>query len=93
MNQSQALDILTRNAGEVARRVQARDLGGGVILALFRMVKLATLHAIDDQAMVRQVEETVHARDYASSAVRAYLRAARAPVGGAFGSTRPLPYK
>ncbi len=43
--------------------------------------------------LMRQVEETVHARDYASSAVRAYLRAARATVGGAFGSTRPLPYR
>ena len=42
--------------------------------------------------LMRQVEETVHAGDYASSSVCAYLRAARATVGGAFGSTRPLPY-
>ena len=31
--------------------------------------------------LMRQVEETAHARDYASSAVRAYLRAARATGG------------
>ncbi|HVY46009.1 MAG TPA: hypothetical protein VHB21_09025, partial [Minicystis sp.] len=50
---------LTNVAGEVARRAQARELGAGVVTALFRLVKLATLHALDNQAVVRQIEETV----------------------------------
>src|SRR5262245_64643012 len=57
--QAQALDILTQNAGETVRRAQARDLAANVVQAVFRVVKLSTLHAIDNQAMVRQVDETV----------------------------------
>jgi hypothetical protein len=53
------LDVLTQNAGEMTRRVHARDLAANLVTAIFRVVKLSTLHAIDNQAMVRQVEETV----------------------------------
>jgi hypothetical protein len=53
------LDVLSQNSGEVARRVHARELAANVVTAVFRVVKLSTLHAIDNQAMVRQVEETV----------------------------------
>ncbi len=53
------LDVLTQNAGEMARRVHARDLAASIVTALFRLVKLSTLHSLDNQAMKRQIEETV----------------------------------
>lgn len=53
------LDVLTQNTGDAARRVHARDLAVHIVTAVFRLVKLATLHSIDNQAMVRQVDETV----------------------------------
>jgi curved DNA-binding protein CbpA len=56
---SGGLDVLTQNAGEMARRVQTRDLAASIVTALFRLVKLSTLHSLDNQAMKRQVEETV----------------------------------
>jgi curved DNA-binding protein CbpA len=43
----------------MARRVQTRDLAASIVTALFRLVKLSTLHSLDNQAMKRQVEETV----------------------------------
>jgi len=57
--QQSGLDVLTQNAGEMARRVHARDIAAAIVTALFRLVKLSTLHSIDNQAMKRQVEETV----------------------------------
>lgn len=54
------LDIITENVGENIRRVQARDLGATVIQSIFRLAKQATLHSLDNQAVVRQVEETSH---------------------------------
>ncbi|WP_437781860.1 DnaJ domain-containing protein [Sorangium sp. So ce1097] len=53
------VDVISQNMSENVRREQARDLAASVVQALFRLVKLSTLHAIDNQAMVRQVEETV----------------------------------
>ncbi|WP_437928932.1 DnaJ domain-containing protein [Sorangium sp. So ce291] len=53
------VDVITQNVSENIRREQARDLAASVVQALFRLVKLSTLHSIDNQAMVRQVEETV----------------------------------
>ncbi|NUO50933.1 MAG: DnaJ domain-containing protein [Polyangiaceae bacterium] len=51
------LDIITQNTGENIRRVQARDLGASVVQAVFRLAKQATLHSLDNQAVVRQVED------------------------------------
>ncbi|WP_437962913.1 DnaJ domain-containing protein (plasmid) [Sorangium sp. So ce119] len=53
------IDVISQNMSENIRREQARDLAASVVQALFRLVKLSTLHSIDNQAMVRQVEETV----------------------------------
>lgn len=53
------LDVFTQNSGEMARRLHARDLAANLVTAIFRVVKLSTLHAIDNQAMVRQVDDTV----------------------------------
>ena len=54
-----AVNVITQNVGENVRREQARDLAASVVQAIFRLVKLSTLHAIDNQAMVRQVDDTV----------------------------------
>src|SRR5262249_55665891 len=53
------LDVLTKNQSENVRRAHARELSAGVVTALFRLVKLSTLHSLDNQAMVRQIDETV----------------------------------
>ncbi len=53
------LDVMTKNAGDNVRKVHARELGANVVVALFRLVKTASLHSLDNQAMVRQVDETV----------------------------------
>jgi len=54
-----AVNVITQNVGENIRREQARDLAANVVQAVFRLIKAATLHAIDNQAVVRQVEDTV----------------------------------
>jgi DnaJ-domain-containing protein 1 len=59
------LDPSAKAPGEAARKVHARELATNVVIALFRLVKLSTLHSMDNQAMVRQVEETVlHVNEY-----------------------------
>jgi hypothetical protein len=53
------LDVMTQNTGENVRKVHARELAANVVTALFRLVKLSTLHSLDNQAMVRQIDDTV----------------------------------
>jgi len=57
--QGAGLDVMSQNQGENVRKVHARELAANVVVALFRLVKLSTLHSLDNQAMIRQVEETV----------------------------------
>jgi hypothetical protein len=57
--QGAGLDVMSKNQGENVRKVHARELAANVVVALFRLVKLSTLHSLDNQAMIRQVEETV----------------------------------
>ena len=52
------LDIVTNDAGELVRREHARDLGAGVVVAIYRLVKLAQVHDLANQAFVRQLEQT-----------------------------------
>src|SRR5580693_3886608 len=52
------LDIVTNDAGELVRREHARDLGAGVVVALYRLTKQAQLHDLGNQAFVRQLEQT-----------------------------------
>ncbi|MBX3233827.1 MAG: hypothetical protein KF837_41270, partial [Labilithrix sp.] len=52
------LDIVTNDAGENVRREHARDLGSGVVVAIYRLVKLAQMHDLGNQAFVRQLEQT-----------------------------------
>jgi HD-GYP domain-containing protein (c-di-GMP phosphodiesterase class II) len=52
------LDIVTNDAGELVRREHARDLGANVVLAVYRLAKLAQLHDLANQAFQRQLEQT-----------------------------------
>ncbi len=52
------LDIVTNDAGEGVRREHARDLGAGVVIAIYRLAKLAQVHDLTNQAFIRQLEQT-----------------------------------
>lgn len=52
------LDIVTNDAGELVRREHARDLGAGVVVAIYRLAKLAQVHDLQNQAFTRQLEQT-----------------------------------
>jgi hypothetical protein len=52
------LDIVTNDAGELVRREHARDLGANVVIAIYRLTKLAQLHDLTNQAFLRQLEQT-----------------------------------
>ena len=52
------LDIVTNDAGENVRREHARDLGSTVVVALYRLAKLAQMHDLGNQAFVRQLEQS-----------------------------------
>lgn len=51
------LDIVTNDTGELVRREHARELGGGVVVALYRLAKLAQMHDLGNQAFLRQLEQ------------------------------------
>lgn len=52
------LDIVTNDAGEFVRREHARELGAGVVIAVYRLAKLAQVHDLANQAFTRQLEQT-----------------------------------
>ncbi|HVH47022.1 MAG TPA: hypothetical protein VM925_31980 [Labilithrix sp.] len=52
------LDIVTNDAGELVRREHARELGGGVVVAIYRLAKLAQMHDLGNQAFLRQLDQT-----------------------------------
>ncbi|MBX3216975.1 MAG: hypothetical protein KF850_33390, partial [Labilithrix sp.] len=52
------LDIVTNDAGELVRREHARELGAGVVVAIYRLTKLAQMHDLGNQAFLRQLEQT-----------------------------------
>jgi len=52
------LDIVTNDAGELVRREHARELGAGVVISIYRLVKLAQMHDLANQAFTRQLEQT-----------------------------------
>jgi hypothetical protein len=52
------LDIVSNDAGELVRREHARDLGASVVIAIYRLAKLAQVHDLQNQAFVRQLEQT-----------------------------------
>ena len=52
------LDVAAQDGGELARLEDARDLGAGVVVALYRLARQAQLHDLANQAFVRQLEQT-----------------------------------
>jgi hypothetical protein len=52
------LDVMTNDAGELVRREHARDLGANVVLAIYRLAKLAQFHDLQNKAFQRQLEQT-----------------------------------
>ncbi len=52
------LDIVTNDSGELVRREHARELGASVVIAIYRLAKLAQVHDLTNQAFTRQLEQT-----------------------------------
>ena len=52
------LDIVSNDAGELVRREHARELGANVVIAVYRLAKLAQVHDLQNQAFTRQLEQT-----------------------------------
>jgi hypothetical protein len=52
------LDIVTNDAGDLVRREHARELGGGVVVAIYRLAKVAQMHDLGNAAFLRQLDQT-----------------------------------
>jgi HD-GYP domain-containing protein (c-di-GMP phosphodiesterase class II) len=52
------LDIVSNDAGELVRLEHARELGAGVVVAIYRLAKLAQMHDLTNQAFLRQLDQT-----------------------------------
>ncbi len=58
MTQAARVNIVSNNAGDLVRREHARDLGASVVVAIYRLAKLAKLHDLGNEALRRQLEQT-----------------------------------
>ncbi len=47
------------DSAQLARREQARELGAGLVLAIYRLLKIGQIHSVDNMAVVAQLEQTV----------------------------------
>src|SRR5688572_27722166 len=52
------LDLVSNDAGELVRRERARELGTEVVLAIYRLLRLARMHESSNKAFVSQLEQT-----------------------------------
>jgi hypothetical protein len=60
-----ALDVLTHDAGARVRKGRMREYGGVLVLHLFRLLKLAQMHSLENQAFRTQLDEAAAAfREY-----------------------------
>jgi hypothetical protein len=60
-----ALDALTHDAGSRVRKGRSRELGGPLVLHLFRLIKLVQMHSLENQAVRTQLNEAAAAfHDY-----------------------------
>lgn len=60
-----SLDALTHDAGARVRKGRTRELGGGLVHHLFRLLKLAQMHSLENQAFKTQLDEVASAfHDY-----------------------------
>lgn len=59
------LDLATRDAGRDVRRKHARELASQIVQQLHRLVRIGQIHALDNEAVRRQIEATAETlRDY-----------------------------
>ncbi|MBI2892244.1 MAG: tetratricopeptide repeat protein [Deltaproteobacteria bacterium] len=56
--QAIGVDLVSNDAGELVRREHARDLGGEVVIAIYRLLRLARMHDLQNKAFVSQLENT-----------------------------------
>jgi len=54
----QRLDLVSNDAGELVRREKARELGADVVVAIYRLLRLARMHDLSNKAFVSQLEQT-----------------------------------
>jgi hypothetical protein len=59
--EDEAANLVIRNVAEIAQRQQARDLGAALALQVFRLLKVAQFHALDNMAVLQQIDQTVDA--------------------------------
>lgn len=53
--------VVLRNVAELAQRQQARELGSSLARNIFRLLKVAQFHALDNMAFLQQLDQTVEA--------------------------------
>jgi hypothetical protein len=51
--------VILRNVSELRQRERARELGAGLVLQLFRLLKVTQFHAPDNMAVLQQLEQTL----------------------------------
>jgi hypothetical protein len=56
-----AAGVVLRNVAELAQRQQARELGSGLARQIFRLLKVAQFHALDNMAVLQQLDQTAEA--------------------------------
>ena len=56
-----AAQVVQQNVADLAQRQQARELGSSLARHVFRLLKVAQFHALDNMAFLQQVDQTVEA--------------------------------
>jgi hypothetical protein len=54
-------NVVLRNVAEIAQRQQQRERGAALALQIFRLLKIARIHALDNMAVLQQLDQTVEA--------------------------------
>jgi hypothetical protein len=57
----EAAQVVLQNVAELAQRQQARELGSSLARQVFRLVKVAQFHALDNMAFLQQLDQTIEA--------------------------------
>lgn len=55
------VNVVLKNVAELAARRRARELGTTLALQLFRLIRVGQFHALDNMAVIQQLEQTVEA--------------------------------
>ncbi|GMV18985.1 MAG: hypothetical protein AMXMBFR56_72090 [Polyangiaceae bacterium] len=57
----EASQLVMKNVAELAQRQQARELGSSLARQIFRLLKVVQFHALDNMAVLQQLDQTVDA--------------------------------